>query len=111
MTFENLYDSLEIGQLAIALFYGPSCAPCAALKPKLRKACADLEIRLEEFNTSSEMEVVRLLGLRTVPAVVAVRRGATARVLFTGDQPEHAVRLQLIASGTPIPNAPDSTPA
>lgn len=111
MTFENLYDSLEIGQLAIALFYGPSCAPCAALKPKLRKACADLEIRLEEFNTANEMEAVRLMGLRTVPAVVLVRRGGIARVLFTGDQPEHAVRLQLVAHGIPIPNAPDSLPA
>jgi thioredoxin-like negative regulator of GroEL len=88
----------------LVLFYGPSCAPCASLKPKLRQACLDLEVDLHEISILDDMDAVRELGIRTVPAVVLFKAASPPRVIFNGDLPH--VRVTLIASGIPIPGLP-----
>jgi thioredoxin-like negative regulator of GroEL len=81
---------------SVVLFYGSGCAPCERLKPKLRTMCAQLKITLAEFNSASEMEAIRALGLRSVPAVVVISAGV-ARVAFMGDLStnEMAARMRL----------------
>lgn len=100
MSFKDLYS--EDNRPKIALFYGPNCAPCNSLKPKLREACADLNVDLHEFNAGSEREAVMLLGIRAVPTVVLVR-GNSARIIMNGDQTSSShIRLQLVAQGVAI---------
>lgn len=95
------FDQLKLADFkfpTVALFYGAACAPCERLKPKLRRVCEKLGVRLEEFNSANEMDAVRALGLRSVPAVVVVHRGV-AKLAFTGDQVESAIWDKLALQG------------
>jgi thioredoxin-like negative regulator of GroEL len=85
MTFDELLRA-EHAHPVVALFYGTNCAPCNALKPKLREVCKQTGTPLEEFNSAAELPMVRMLGLRSVPAVVTVHRGEWF-IAFTGDKP------------------------
>ena len=82
MTFSELLRAKSASGV-VALFYGANCAPCKALKPKLRTACEDLNLQLHEFDIKDEMEIVKSLGIRAVPTVVAIQQGK-ARILFSG---------------------------
>ena len=91
MTFDDL--TLEIhAKPVVALFYGSACAPCERLKPKIRALCKEKGVLLEEFNSSGEMDWIRKLGIRSVPAVVVVT-DRIAKVVFTGEVPNLQARL------------------
>lgn len=82
----------------VVLFYGPACAPCARLKPRMVEMAAKLGFDLHKLNVASEMDVVRALGIRGVPTVVAINNGE-AEVLFTGELPDPKIALMLHAAG------------
>lgn len=84
MNFDAL-KSADFKDPTVALFYGAACAPCDHLKPRLRRACEKLGLRLEEFNSASELSEIRALNIRTVPSVVLVHKGKATRV-FDGLQ-------------------------
>lgn len=92
MTFDELRGA-DYKNPTVALFYGLNCAPCERLKPKLRVVCADMGVRLEEFNSNSEMAAVFELGIRSVPTVVLVHRGVT-KLVFSGDLTNIEQRLR-----------------
>jgi thioredoxin-like negative regulator of GroEL len=96
MTFDELRQA-DYKFPTVALFYGASCAPCERLKPQLREVCKSMGARLEEFNTANEMEAVRTLGLRSVPAVVVVHRGGIVQTAFSGIPAN--IRKSLVEAG------------
>jgi len=60
----------------VVLIYGDNCAPCARLKPRLQAVCSELGIELVETAAAVNMDAVRFLGIRGVPAVVVMKEGA-----------------------------------
>lgn len=96
MTFDQLCAA-NYRFPTVALFYGSACAPCEHLKPKLREVCKKMSARLEEFNSAFEMDAIRKLGFRTVPAVVVVMPDGTVRHAFMGNQDD--IQALLLAAG------------
>jgi len=97
MTFDELLAT-DYKNPTVAIFYGLNCPPCERLKPKLKAICSAAGVRLETFNSAAELPAIRNLGLRSVPAVVAVLGGKTT-VCFTGDLPEQEILQRLRAAG------------
>ena len=97
MTFDELLAA-DYKYPTVALFYGLQCAPCERLEPKLRAICKDMGVRLEEFNSASELPAIRELGLRTVPAVVVVHKGNVSLAL-SGDAGAVEIKARLAAAG------------
>lgn len=95
MTFDEIKNS---GKTSVVLFYGAACAPCARLKPVMKTMAAQLDFTLHELNVASEMEVVRALGIRGVPTLVAITNGE-AEVLHTGEADRARVALMLHSAG------------
>lgn len=96
------FDELKaMPGLHIALFYGAACAPCERLKPEIRAVCRDAGLHLEEFNAAGEMEVLRELNIRSVPAVLVVKDGE-ARLAFTGALDTGAIASKLRMKGVEI---------
>lgn len=100
MTFDEL---LHAGHdtPTVALFYGASCAPCERLKPKLKSVCENNNLRLETFNSASELPVLRRLGIRSVPAVVVVQEGLP-HIAFSGDLAESEIAKRLKQTGVNV---------
>lgn len=98
MTFDQLRCA-DFKYPTVALFYGLACPPCERLKPKLIELCKRWGVRLETFNSGSEMNAIKSLGLRSVPAVVVVHRGGIVQTAFTGDLSVADIRLKLLAAG------------
>lgn len=97
MNFDQLRTA-DYKYHTVALFYGSACAPCDRLKPKLYELCKRWGARVETFNSASEMEAIKALGLRSVPSVVVVHRGEVT-VAFSGDLAVADIRLKLLAAG------------
>lgn len=100
MTFDELRCA-DYKHPTVALFYGLACAPCERLKPRLREVCKDMGVRLEEYNTATELPAVREMGMRTVPTVVVVHRGGAVLSAFSGNEPN--IKEKLLAAGV-LPN-------
>jgi thioredoxin-like negative regulator of GroEL len=69
----------------LAVFSGPNCPGCIALKPTLTAAAADAGVELGQFMVPQELAAARELGLRQVPTVLLIDNGK-ASVLFTGNK-------------------------
>lgn len=95
MTYAEL---IADGKTHVVLFYGAACAPCARLKPRLVEMASKLNFDLHQLNVASEMDVVRGLGIRGVPTVVAIK-GGSAQALFTGELAEHQIAVHLHKAG------------
>lgn len=100
MTFDQLLQA-DLPRPVVALFYGAACAPCERLKPVLREVCRGIGVQLEEFNSAGEMEAVRKLGIRSVPAVFVVYRGE-AKLAFLGYQHASPIVTALVRQGVEV---------
>lgn len=96
MTFDELRNA-DYRFPTVAMFYSFACAPCERLKPRLRDVCKLMGVRLEEFNSASELPTIKDLGIRSVPAVVVVHRGGIVKTAFVGSQDN--IRELLLAAG------------
>lgn len=94
----NYSDLIAGAKTHVVLFYGSACAPCMRLKPRMAKMSKELNFDFHQFNVASEMETARGLGIRVVPAVVAIK-GGSAQVLFTGDMNDARIAQVLHAAG------------
>lgn len=97
MKFDDLLAA-DYKKPTIALFYGLNCSPCERLKPKLKEACASLNVRLESFNAEQEMDAVKAHGIRSVPTVLVVDNGV-ASVLFSGDIMKIKEKIETVLKG------------
>jgi thiol-disulfide isomerase/thioredoxin len=99
MTFEELRNA-KYKNPTVAMFYGPACAPCDRMKPRVSEVCEKLSVRLEMFSSSAEMPVLRGLGIRAVPAVVVVHPDGTTKVAFVGEEKD--IQKCLAAAGVRV---------
>ncbi len=77
-------------------FWAPWCNPCLMLGPVLEKLAREYEGKflLAKVNTESEPELSAQFGIRSIPAVFALRNGQVLDA-FLGVQPETVIRTWL----------------
>ena len=75
-------------------FWAAWCRPCRMLGPVLEKLAAEYngKFLLAKVDTDAESELAQQFGVRSIPAVFAVR-GGKAVDGFVGVQPESAIRM------------------
>jgi putative thioredoxin len=74
-------------------FWAEWCGPCRMLGPVLEKLASEYNGKfvLAKVNTDTESELAAQFGVRSIPAVFAVREGKAVDG-FVGVQPESAIR-------------------
>lgn len=81
--------TLGISTPAVVQFTTPSCAPCRAAAPHLRRAAEDHDIPFVQIDLSERPEAASRYGIRTVPTIaVAGREGRVLEVWTALPPPE-----------------------
>jgi len=93
-TFDAVADSSKIAVLVD--LWAPWCGPCRAVSPALeRLAHADAgRVKLVKVNVDEAPAVAERFGVRGIPTLVVLRRGAVV-ARQTGAAPEQALRTWL----------------
>jgi putative thioredoxin len=92
-TFEREVLEASAGVPVLVDFWAPWCAPCRALGPVLEKLERDYagRFKLAKVNSDENQELAARYGVRSIPNVIAFRRGKPA-AHFLGALPESQVR-------------------
>lgn len=97
MTFDQIFAG---SKPTVVFFYGPACAPCSRLKPRMASLKEKLGFEMEMINVASDLDAARALGIRNVPTVVTVTGNCgSADVLFTGEKTDAEIEQMLKARG------------
>src|SRR5271168_2226020 len=83
----------SLKQPVLVDFWAPWCGPCKQLAPVLEKAVADAKgkVTLVKMNIDEHPQIPGQLGIRSIPAVLAFKRGQLADG-FVGALPESQVK-------------------
>jgi thioredoxin len=75
----------------IVKFYADWCGPCKQLAPVVESLTKELGVVLVSVNIDENPEMAQQFGVRSIPAVFAIKDGAPVASLF-GNKPEGDVR-------------------
>lgn len=75
----------------VVKFYANWCGPCKQLAPVVDAVTAELGVHLVSVNVDENPELAQQFGVRSIPAVFALKEGAPVASFF-GNKPESDVR-------------------
>lgn len=75
----------------VVKFYANWCGPCKQLAPVIDAVTAELGVKLVSVNVDENPELAQQFGVRSIPAVFAVKDGAPVASFF-GNKSESDVR-------------------
>jgi thioredoxin len=75
----------------VVKFYANWCGPCKQLAPVIDAVTTELGVKLVSVNVDENPELAQQFGVRSIPAVFAVKDGAPVASFF-GNRPESDVR-------------------
>jgi thiol-disulfide isomerase/thioredoxin len=71
----GVLDQLGVSDPAVVQFTSPSCAPCRAAAPHLRRAAEAEGLRYVQVDLAERPDVVSTYGIRTVPTIAVAGSG------------------------------------
>lgn len=85
---------------SLIVYYSQTCGPCRLMKPMIRSIMEESGVAgaLHEVDIAIDMDAVKSLGIRAVPALVRVQDG-DAFVLHVGAMTEPQTRSVLTTGG------------
>lgn len=75
----------------IVKFYADWCGPCKQLAPVVESLTKELGVVLVSVNIDENPEMAQKFGVRSIPAVFAIKDGSPVASLF-GNKPEADMR-------------------
>jgi thiol-disulfide isomerase/thioredoxin len=78
---------LGVSDPAVVQFTSPSCGPCRAAAPHLRRAAEAEGIPYVQFDLAERPDVVSIYGIRTVPTIAVAGPGGRVLDVWTSLPP------------------------
>lgn len=75
----------------VVKFYADWCGPCKQLAPVVDRVTTELGVKLVQVNVDAQPELAQQFGVRSIPALFAIKGGTPVGSLF-GNKPEPEVR-------------------
>ncbi|WP_456395895.1 thioredoxin family protein [Desulfurobacterium sp.] len=66
----------------LVYFYSPTCQPCKAMEPIIRKLVRDAKIKVVRINTNEKPELARKCGVLATPSEILVEDGKIIEIIF-----------------------------
>jgi thioredoxin len=105
MEHKTLSDLSQLTRPAVVDIWAPWCGPCRAIRPALAQLGEqyDGQVDLIEVNADERPELVRLLGVRSIPTLLAVAGGReVTRMIGTQPPARLAMLFEAAKSGQPL---------
>jgi thiol-disulfide isomerase/thioredoxin len=78
---------LGVADPAVVQFTSPSCAPCRAAAPHLRRAAHEVGIPYLQVDVAERPDLAAVLGIRTVPTIAVAGEGGRILEVWTALPP------------------------
>ncbi|WP_457567811.1 thioredoxin family protein [Desulfurobacterium sp.] len=75
------FSRLKKGK-GIVYFYSPTCQPCKAMEPIIKKLVKDAKVRVVRVNVAEKPELARKFGILATPSEILVEDGKIVKVIL-----------------------------
>ena len=90
---------LGVSDLAVVQFTSPSCGPCRAAAPHLRRAAEAEGIPYVQFDLAERPDLASTYGIRSVPTVAVAGRGGRVVAVWTSLPPSRSWPRRTVGPG------------
>ncbi|OMH41326.1 thioredoxin family protein [Desulfurobacterium indicum] len=66
----------------LVYFYSPTCQPCKAMEPIIKKLVKDAKIKVVRVNVTEKPELARKFGVLATPSEILVEDGKIVKVIL-----------------------------
>ncbi|WP_022846265.1 MULTISPECIES: thioredoxin family protein [unclassified Desulfurobacterium] len=66
----------------LVYFYSPTCQPCKAMEPIIKKLVKDAKVKVVRINVNEKPEFARKFGILATPSEILVKDGKIVKVIL-----------------------------